>query len=85
VEGYGEGGMMRFFIRRPYEESYNFLWLHPAAVHMFKSASERGTAELLPHTQATPIKKKEIFLIYQETQVGAVAKSYMTKGFLMYE
>jgi hypothetical protein len=33
------------------------------------------------------IDKKEnlIFLIYKEIQTGAVAKSYMRKGFLIYE
>jgi hypothetical protein len=30
-------------------------------------------------------KENEIFLIYKEIQMGAVAKSYMRKGFLIYE
>jgi hypothetical protein len=30
-------------------------------------------------------KKNKIFLIYKEIQSGAVAKSYMGKGFLLYE
>jgi hypothetical protein len=30
-------------------------------------------------------KEKNIFLIYQEVQMGSVAKSYMRKGFLTYE
>ncbi len=35
--------------------------------------------------QVTPIKKKiKFFLIYQEIQTGAVAKSYMTNGLLIY-
>ncbi len=34
---------------------------------------------------ATLIKKEnQIFLIYKEIQMGAVAKSYMRKGFLLY-
>ncbi len=33
----------------------------------------------------TLIKKKTIFQIYREIQNGAVAKSYMRKGFLIYE
>jgi hypothetical protein len=33
----------------------------------------------------TLIKKKKIFLIYKEIQMGAVAKSHMRKGFLKYE
>jgi hypothetical protein len=32
----------------------------------------------------TEKKEKKIFLIYQEIQSGAVAKSYMRKGFLTY-
>jgi hypothetical protein len=30
-------------------------------------------------------KENQIFLIYKEIYSGAVAKSYMTKGFLKYE
>jgi hypothetical protein len=30
-------------------------------------------------------KENEIFLIYKEIQMGSVAKSYMRKGFLIYE
>jgi hypothetical protein len=33
----------------------------------------------------TDKKEKEIFLIYKEIQRGSVAKSYMRKGFLIYE
>ncbi len=33
----------------------------------------------------TLIKKKIKFLIYKEIQSGAVAKSYVRKGFLIYE
>jgi ribosomal protein S17 len=33
----------------------------------------------------TDKKENQIFLIYQEIQSGAVAKSYMRKGFLIYE
>jgi hypothetical protein len=33
----------------------------------------------------TDKKEKKIFLIYREIQSGAVAKSYMRKGFLIYE
>ncbi len=36
--------------------------------------------------EACPDKKEnQIFLIYKEIQSGAVAKSYMRKGFLIYE
>ncbi len=30
-------------------------------------------------------KKRKIFLVYKEIQMGSVAKSYMRKGFLRYE
>jgi hypothetical protein len=33
----------------------------------------------------TDKKEKAFFLIYKEIQMGSVAKSYMRKGFLMYE
>ncbi len=33
----------------------------------------------------TDKKEKKIFLIYREIQMGAVAKSYMRKGFPIYE
>jgi hypothetical protein len=33
----------------------------------------------------TDKEENKIFLIYNETQSGAVAKSYKRKGFLMYE
>ncbi len=42
---------------------------------------------ILGLTSAHTAKKKEnkIFLICKEIQMGAVAKSYMRKGFLIYE
>jgi hypothetical protein len=33
----------------------------------------------------TDKKENKIFLIYKEIQIGAVAKSYMRRGFLIYE
>jgi hypothetical protein len=33
----------------------------------------------------TDKKENQIFLIYREIQSGAVAKSYMRKGFLIYK
>jgi hypothetical protein len=33
----------------------------------------------------TDKKEKQMFLIYKEIQSGAVAKSYMRKGYLIYE
>ncbi len=37
------------------------------------------------HFPCTDKKETKIFLIYKEIQSGAVAKSYMRKGFLIYE
>ncbi len=37
------------------------------------------------NTGHTDKKENQIFLIYREIQSGAVAKSYMRKGFLIYE
>ncbi len=39
----------------------------------------------LDDAQYTDKKEKKIFLKYKEIQNGAVAKSYTTKGFLIYE
>jgi hypothetical protein len=33
----------------------------------------------------TDKKEKKIFLIYKEIQIGAVAKLYLRKGFIIYE
>ncbi len=38
-----------------------------------------------PCVQYTDKKDKKIFLIFKEIQKGSNAKSYMRKGFLMYE
>jgi hypothetical protein len=39
----------------------------------------------VPNVMYTDKKENKIFLIYKEIQSGAVAKSYMRKGFLLYE
>jgi hypothetical protein len=39
----------------------------------------------LVFTGCTDKKENQIFLIYKEIHSGAVAKSYMRKGFLIYE
>jgi hypothetical protein len=36
-------------------------------------------------TNYTNKKEKKIFLTYEKIQMGSVAKSYMRKGFLIYE
>jgi hypothetical protein len=40
---------------------------------------------LLPSVIHTDQKGNKIFLVYEEIQMGAVAKSYMRKGFPIYE
>jgi hypothetical protein len=45
------------------------------------------TSPVCTHTvyvQYTDKKENQIFLIYREIQSGAVAKSYMTNGLLIY-
>ncbi len=39
----------------------------------------------LPAARYTDKKENQIFLIYREIQSGALAKSHMRKGFLIYE
>ncbi len=47
---------------------------------------QNGTLRPQPaHRSFTDKKENKIFLIYKEIQSGAVAKSYMRKGFLIYE
>jgi hypothetical protein len=46
---------------------------------------EMNVNPLLPGLSFTDKKENQIFLIYKEIQSGAVAKSYMRKGFLIYE
>jgi hypothetical protein len=38
-----------------------------------------------PPAHCTDKKENKIFLIYREIQMGSGAKSYMRKGFLIYE
>ncbi len=42
-------------------------------------------SKIFPDEAHTNKKEKKIFLIYKEIQTGSVAKSYMRKGFLIYE
>jgi hypothetical protein len=43
---------------------------------------ENGQGYSVPNVMYTDKKENKIFLIYKEIQSGAVAKSYMRKGFL---
>ncbi len=51
---------------------------------MRKIDSPKHNLESLPPFR-TDKKENQIFLIYKEIQSGAVAKSYMKKGVLIYE
>ncbi len=44
-----------------------------------------STEVFFTHANYTDKKENQIFLIYREIQSGAVPKSYMRKGFLIYE
>jgi hypothetical protein len=52
----------------------------------FLLRSERAVVHILNILwRYTDKKENQIFLIYREIKSGAVAKSYMRKGFLIYE
>jgi hypothetical protein len=51
-------------------------------VHSDLSGAPRGMNTC---TSSNTEKKKKNFLVFKEVQNGAVAKSYMRKGFLIYE
>jgi hypothetical protein len=46
---------------------------------------EKGPVKGYYFASHTDKKENQIFLIYKELQSGAIAKSYMRKGFLIYE
>jgi hypothetical protein len=48
-------------------------------------SAHRGSHPKVMQSLHTDKKENKIFLIYREIQSGAVAKSYMRKGFLIYE
>jgi hypothetical protein len=52
------------------------------ALHSQPQKPGRRHTTYIPYTDK---KEKKIFLIYKEIQNGAVAKSYIRKGFLIYE
>jgi hypothetical protein len=56
-------------------------WLEPS-----KTTGEKAWASfILFALRYTDKKENKIFLIYKDMQSGAVAKSYMRKGFLIYQ
>jgi hypothetical protein len=50
-----------------------------------KTSSLEETVNAKSGTGNTVKKEKKIFLIYKEIQKGSGAKSYMRKGFLIFE
>jgi hypothetical protein len=52
---------------------------------MYKTAEFTPPHMLDCWKSSTDKKEKKIFLKYKEIHMGAVAKSYMRKGFLIYE
>ncbi len=52
---------------------------------IFRNELFKGSITHLLILSYTVKKENKIFLIYKEIQSGAVAKSYMRKGFLIYE
>ncbi len=55
------------------------------AVRQLGSITIRQRGNISNVIQYTDKKGNEIFLIYKESQMGSVAKSYNRKGFLIYE
>jgi hypothetical protein len=52
------------------------------SVHYLNDLMRKSTVNLVGYTDK---KESKIFLIYKEIQSGAVEKSYLRKGFLIYE
>jgi hypothetical protein len=56
--------------------------LHVLQIFLYLPRSEKGQYTLIK--KDTDKKENQIFLLYKEIQNGAVAKSYMTNGLLIY-
>jgi hypothetical protein len=58
-----------------------------SSINKYKCAAELGSeallCEIISQQRCTDKKDNAIFLIYKEIQMGAVAKSYRRKGFLI--
>ncbi len=66
----------------------NVVWTRMEYENMTQGHLDYGTTmtgQSVCEVYHTDKKEKKIFLIYKEIQSGAVAKSYMRKGFLIYE
>ncbi len=70
---------------------YSFLVFNSTSVQIQGLVKDRYKRKrtrwcvILTHPPYTDIKENKIFLINKEIQSGAVAKTYMRKGFLIYE
>ncbi len=67
--------------------NYGFKKIMVACMSLRGKANDFANFNLnLKNSPPRALKKKtEIFLIYKEIRMGSVAKSYMRKGFLIYE
>jgi hypothetical protein len=54
-------------------------------LNQFKLLTDKNNTVIRFQVSCTDKKENQIFLIYKEIQSGAVAKSYMRKGVLIYE
>ncbi len=75
---------MNFLI---YEESFVFFFISALVhrVHSFRSILTQNDVISLAFQLLIDKKENESFLVYKEIQIWSVAKSYMRKGFLIYE
>jgi hypothetical protein len=73
--------LKRKWLARFRDSMHNFLW----SGHLTSSASLLLRSQFLHVSFRTEKKEKKIFLKYKEIQSGAVAKSFMRKGFLINE
>jgi hypothetical protein len=54
-------------------------------VYIYYITAAGNSINSQPGSSCTDKKENQFFLIYKEIQSGEVAKSYMRKGFLIYE
>jgi hypothetical protein len=64
--------------RDPCLKTRNVVWWREVVLFSLRNSSGK-------YTHYTNKKENQIFLIYKEIQSGAVVKSYMRKGFVIYE
>jgi hypothetical protein len=65
--------------------SFRLFWLKRDRQNCFLFIYVLGVDVALQFILISDKKEKKIFLIYKEIQKGAVAKSYITNGLLIYD